>query len=694
MSKTTPSLPDLFQAAVVAYEQGNLNEALVVGEKILTEDPSFADASNLLSAVAQDQGRLADAEMFARAALTQDSNNPIYLNSLGNTLRRLGRTDEAINAFEMARRQMPDQPDILFNLGNALRDGGRFDEAGDAFRASLAIQPGNIPVYNNLAITLKAMGDPEGAATVLIEGLAFAPKSPELRFNLGNALQAAGRMDAAEASYRRAVDLRPDHADAWVNLGVVLAAQGQKAEAETCFNRAIDISPDIAQAYVGLADLADDGSLDAVAHRRKVLAMRPDLAAIHSSLLMCLHYTTDATPKGLAKEHRLFGERYQSDRAPLLERSHDFTPDRPLRLGVVSGDFRFHAMRFFALPVLAARDRGTWSLTCYSNTANPDAHTKSFRQVADQWRDVRSVSDEGLAELIVSDAIDVLIDLSGHAPHNRLLAFSQEPAPLQVAWGDYVDTRGLDSIDILIGDSVHTPTAEQDRYVERLAHMPVDYICYEPPPYLPPATQSPVTHNGCITFGTFSELTKIQPETVRLWAQVLKANPDSRFFANGYLLADEARQGRLFSAFMENGISSDRILIGTGGEHANFLEQYSKVDIILDTWPYSGGLTTCEALVMGVPVVTLTGDRFSGRHATAHLRAAGFPEWASADEAAFIEIASNLCQGSQALSSLRREVRKKTLASSLCDIDTFSDAFYDLLRTEWRDVCAQASAAL
>jgi len=301
---------------------------------------------------------------------------------------------------------------------------------------------------------------------------------------------------------------------------------------------------------------------------------------------------------------------------------------------------------------------------------------------------VRSVSDEGLATLIVNDKIDVLIDLSGHAPHNRLTTFSQKPAPLQVAWGDYVNTRGLAAIDVLVGDAVHTPMSEQDRYVERLLHMPNDYICYEPPTYLPPASQAPASQNGCVTFGTFSELTKIQPETIRLWAKVLHANPDSRFFANGYLLADEARQGKLFSAFIENGISSDRIIIGTGGEHANFLEQYAEVDVILDTWPYSGGLTTCEALVMGVPVVTLTGGRFSGRHATAHLKAAGFLEWVAEDESAFVKITSKLSEDPAALTPLRRQVRQQTLASPLCDVDGFADAFYALLRTEWQQVCS------
>ncbi len=218
--------------------------------------------------------------------------------------------------------------------------------------------------------------------------------------------------------------------------------------------------------------------------------------------------------------------------------------------------------------------------------------------------------------------------------------------------------------------------------------MPDDYICYQPPSYLAPVAPPPANRNGCVTFGTFSELTKIQPETIALWAKVLKAVPDARFFANSYLLADEARQGRLYGQFKDAGVGTDRIVIGTGGEHAEFLNQYSNVDIILDTWPYSGGLTTCEALVMGVPVITLTSDRFCGRHAAAHLSAAGFPQWAAADEAAFVETAAALAADVDSFATLRRQVREQTLASSLCDIGGFSRAFYALLKEEWQNVCA------
>ena len=682
---TTPE--DRYQDAVTAFEAGDLDATMAAGSALVADDQNHGDAFNLLSAIAQDQGRLEDAESFARSAIATDITNPLYHNTLANALLRQGRTDESIDTFEVARRMMPDHPDILFNLGNALRDAGRYADAVEAFRASLIIRPGIVPAYNNLAITLKAMGDPEGAATVLIEALAFSPKSPELRFNLGNALQASGRLDAAESSYRRAIDLVPDHADAWVNLGVVLADQNKKPEAEKSFHKAIEFDPSMAPAYVGLADLADDGSLDAVNHRRHVLAMRPDLPAIRSSLLMCMHYTAQASPQDLHKEHLEYGSLHNCVDQPAYSSSHAFTTDQPLRLGVVSGDFRFHAMRFFACPVFAARNHEEWDLFCYSTTAKPDSNTADFHATADRWRDVRSVSDDDLSNLIARDEIDILIDLSGHAPHNRLPVFARRPAPLQVAWGDYVNTRGLDAIPILIGDPVHTPLQDEDLYVERVVRMPTDYICYQPPAYLAPLAPSPAIKNGFITFATFSELTKIQPETVALWAKVLKAHPDARFMANTVLLSDGQRQGRLYKMFMDNGIGTDRILIGTGGEHKDFLDQYRSVDVILDTWPYSGGLTTCEALVMGVPVVTLSGDRFCGRHATAHLTTAGFPEWVASDETEFVDIAKRLTADVEALTPLRRQVRETTLASPLCDITAFSNAFYGLLKEEWQKVC-------
>ena len=679
-----PSPESLFDAAVRAYQAGDRRSAGAQASAILASYPSHGDTLNLLAIVAQEDRRFADAEDLIRRAVKGDGANAIYLNTLGTTLLAQGRTDEAIDVLIEAANAAPREPEILFNLANAQRDAGRAEEALKSYQGVITLRPGHLGAYNNLAMLLKAAGDAESAVTVLIEAIAHAPRSAELRFNLGNAMAMSGQPSSAEAAFRKALSLKPDHVQAMVNLGVALADRDAKAEAEQLFRRAIAIDPTVAQAYVGLADLVDDIGGDAVAHRRSVLAMRPDLAAIRSSLLMCLHYDPRPGRDEIAAEHRAFGVRFDSAAVPAWKaREVDFDAERPLRIGVVSGDFRFHAMLFFALPVFEARDPAAWELTCYSTTAKTDGHTRAFRTAADRWRDVRHLAPDALTALIVRDRIDVLIDLSGHAPHNRLPVFAAKPAPLQVAWGDYVDTRGLKAIDILIGDPIHTPPADDAQYVERVVRLPKDYICYRPPVALPPVAPAPAHRSGVFTFGCFSEITKIGPASVAIWAAALKAVPGSRMLINNYLLSDGARRGRIISMFMDAGVSAERVTFKTGGTHAEFLAQYAEVDVILDTQPYSGGLTTCEALLMGVPVLTVTGERFCGRHSTAHLTHGGYPEGVCATVDELIEKARALAASTEAVNNLRRDLRARFLTSPVCDVAAFARDFYGAIRRAW-----------
>ena len=675
--------------AITHYEAGDRAAAKVAAEAFVKKSPKHGDALNLLAVIAQDEGRQADAEALARQAVASAPANPLYLNTLGNGLLAQGRSTEAVAVLEQAHKAMPEQADILFNLGNAQRQAALFDAAVGSFRRTTELRPGHIGAFNNLALMLKSVGDIESAATVLIEAIANAPKSAELRFNLGNVFHAAGRLPAAEAAYRKAIELAPRHAEAHANLGAVLAEAGLKDKAEACFKAAIAINPDIMPAYVGLADLVDDGTMDAVAHRRTVLAMKPNLAAIRSSLLMCLHYVPGVSRDDLLAEHKTYGALTVQKDAPVFDPKHDFMSTRRLKVGFVSGDFRFHAMLFFALPVLEARDKSAFEIYCYSTTAKTDPYTPEFRKAADHWRDVRALSAKDLAQLVVRDGIDILIDLSGHAPHNRLPAFAFKPAPLQVAWGDYVDTRGLGTIDVLLGDAVHTPAEEDRFYTERVSRFAPDYICYRPPSYAPPVASAPCLKNGFITFGTFSEVTKVGATSVAQWAAVLKAVPKAKFLLNGYLFADGVRQGRIVSLFTDHGITADRLIFKGGDLHGAFLAQYAEVDVILDTAPYSGGLTTCEALLMGVPVLTVTGDRFCGRHATAHLLNGGYPEGVTASVAGLVEKAKALAVDPEGLGVLRTTLREKFLASRVCDVKAFTSDFYGALRAEWTTLCTQ-----
>jgi predicted O-linked N-acetylglucosamine transferase (SPINDLY family) len=684
-SLITPS----FNLAVEQYQAGDRTGAKGTANALLKLNANDSAALNLMSILEQDQRDWAAAEAFSKRAVTLEPNNPIYLNSLGNALIAQGRTDEAIVVLSQAAKAAPDEADIVFNLGNACREAGRYDEAAAIYRQTIELRPGHLGAYNNLAVVLRAQGDSETALTVLIEALGYAPRSAELRFNVGNAMRAVGRLDTAEASFRRALELNPKHVDAHINLGHVLLLQNRKAEAEAEFKKAIALNSNLSQAYVGLADLVDTGDMNGVAHRRAILEMKPDLAVIRSSLLMCLQYDPNATRAEIAKEHKAFGKMFDQ-KTTAFSKTHDFTPDRKLNIGVVSGDFRFHAMLFFALPVFEARDKEKFHLTCYSTTAHPDENTAKFRAASDRWRDVRQMSTDDLIALIIKDEIDILIDLSGHAPHNRLLAFAAKPAPLQIAWGDYVDTRGLKSIDILLSDAVHTPEADDKHYVERVVRLPKNYVCYRAPDYAPTVAAAPCLKNGYLTFGCFSEVTKINPATVQQWAAVLKAVPTAKFLVNNKLFTDGAMQGRLLSQFMDAGIGTDRLKISLGGLHADFLSQYADVDVILDTTPYSGGLTTCESLNQGVPVLTVTGDRFCGRHATSHLLNGGYPEGVCKNITEMTKKAKALAEKPDELAALRQTLRKVFKSSVVCDVEGFASAFYGVMRQEWQALCERA----
>jgi len=674
--------------AIALYQAGNRAEAAAVAQQVAAAavGETQGNACNLLAVIALDDGRAQEGEVHARRALTIVPGSPVFLNTLGNCLVAEGRTDEALEALSQAHAALPREADVLFNLANAQLRAGQDLAAESSYRECFALRPGHIGARNNLAVLLKARGDAESAATELIEAVAHAPTSVDLRFNLGNALQAAGRFDAAEAAYRRVLEMRPRHAEALANLGKVLADTDRRDEAGVMFRAAIEANPKLEPAYVGLADLVDEGTSDDVAHRRTVLAMKPDLAAIRSSLLMCLHYTPDATRDDLYAEHLAYGALFAAS-APAYAANHDLAPDRALRIGVVSGDFCFHAMAFFALPVFAARDRAAWHLTCYSTTARPDHVTQEFRATSDAWRDVRDLSSPQLIDLIVRDRIDVLIDLSGHARHNRLPAFAAKPAPLQVAWGDYVDTRGLSAIDVLLGDAIQNPPQDDKYYTERVIRFAPDYICYEPPADPPAVADAPCKANGYVTFGCFSEITKISSTTLDQWAAVLKAVPTAKFLLNNRLLADDKRQRRITAQFEVRGIDITRIVFRTGGPHREFLAQYADVDVIIDTTPYSGGLTTCEALLMGVPVLTVPGDRFCGRHAAVHLTHGGYPEGVAKNVDDLVAKATVLAHDRAGLIALRQQLRARFLASTVCDVRRFADTFYGALRTAWVQRC-------
>ena len=570
---------------------------------------------------------------------------------------------------------------LLFNQGAARIAAQDYAGAEGPLRAVLATQPGNVQAAVNLAVALDRQDRPDQAVQLLQLAATLAPKVADVHYNLGHMHYRLGQWGPAAEAFSRTVALDPKHARGWTNLGVVRLRLEQPDAARDALERAVTIDPEQTAAWAALADLSAPGTDSAVLHRRRILDLRPEHAPAHSSLLMCMQYDPAVSRDALEAEHRSFGERHsRGEPRP----SHRPRADRRLRIAFLSADFRNHAMRWFALPFFRAWPRERAELVLMHTSPQADAVTPEFEAAADRWRTAAKLSDEALASLVREDAIDVVVDMSGHAPDNRLGVFIARPAPLQLAWGDYVDTRGIREIDGLVFDGHHLPPDEPDRYVEQRLRMPHDYFCWQPPSYAPSVELGPLSRGEVPVIGCFNEPTKVRAPAFARWAAILRAVPSARFVFNGTWYAKDPEHWT--DRLVAHGIKRERISVHPGGSHAAFLGQYRLVDIIVDTVPYSGGLTTCEALWMGVPVLTVSGDRVAGRHATAHLRTVGLDACVARDEADLVARAAALLQHPERLRAWRTTLRERVARSPLVDATAFAADFVDLVEACWDQV--------
>ena len=472
-----------------------------------------------------------------------------------------------------------------------------------------------------------------------------------------------GRPAEAEAAYRRAIELKPDYAEAHINLGNALKDQGRLAEAEAMYRRAIDLKPDFAKA--------------------------------HSALLLLLNYRPATDPSALYRAHREWRDRY----ARHLERParpYDNTrdPERRLRVGYVSPDFRTHSVSFFFEPLLAAHDRAAVELFCYAEVKHPDDTTSRLKTLADYWRSTLGLTDDGVGDLGRADGMDVLVDLAGHTGDNRLLVFARKPAPVQVTWLGYPSTTGLSTIDCRLTDAIADPEEGSGAcHSETLVRLPGGFLCYKAPEVAPEVSPLPARTTGFVTFGSFNNSSKVTPEVVAVWARIMRRIPGSHLLLKSRQFADATTRQRYVKLFVGYGIDAPRIrLLPNAPSLEKHLGTYSRVDIALDTFPYNGTTTTCEALWMGVPVITLRGDRHAGRVGASLLARVGLAELIAENEEAYVETAVSLAGDRGRLEALRTGLRARMSASPLCDPAGFARQVEAAYREMWKQWCRKAEA--
>jgi predicted O-linked N-acetylglucosamine transferase (SPINDLY family) len=705
---------------VCLAQMGRFSEAVVPMQKAVSLQPSNAGLHNNLGNILSSLGRPSEAEACFRRALALQSDSAEMLNSLGTTLGKLGRPAEAEVCFRRALALQPDSAETLNNLGTALSDQDRFGEAEDCFRRALTLKPDFAHAHSNLGSALKSLsrfgeaevcfrhalvlepdfvharnnlgsilldlGRAPEAETCFRRALALQPDSAEVLNNLGTALGNLGRLDEAETCFRRAFALQPDSTYAHNNLGNALRDLCRLDEAETCFRRALALDPDFTHGLNNLGSaLIDMSRLDeAEVCFRRALALQPDFTDAHSNLLFCLNCRSDAANVAL-DEARKYGRCVGNLAAtPYTDWLCEAQPRR-LRVGIVSGDLREHVVGYFLESLLSELNPEHIELLAYPTQPKEDRLSQRLRTYFAAWRSLVGLSDAVAAARIHADGVHVLLDLSGHTAHNRLPIFAYKPAPVQASWLGYLATTGVAAMDYLIADSWTLPTTEDVSFTEKIWRLPETYLCFTPPELEVAVSSLPALTEGRVTFGSFNSLTKMTDEVVALWARVLAAVPDSRLFLKTRpLMGSAVRQG-VVERFATHGIGSDRLMLeGPVPTRTEHLATYHRMDIALDPFPYSGITTSAEALWMGVPVLTLAGDRFLSRQGVGLMMNTGLPEWIASDPDDYVARAVKHAGDLQGLVTLRASLRDRFLASPLCDAKHFARHFEQALEGMWR----------
>jgi protein O-GlcNAc transferase len=722
--RTSSNEPAVCNLLGVLYGQvGRGDQAIEMISKAISIDPQLADAHYNLGIALQQAGRLQDAADSFQRTLELKPDHTAAANNLGTALMSLERWAEAESCYRKLLSIRPNYAETHYNLGLALREQGHLEDAQGSFSSALRLNPDYAEAQNNLGNVLKELGDLEGAEQCYRGVIAKRPNHVDACYNLGIALAEMERPEAAIECYRHALRLRPDDAEVYRDLGVVFKSIGNMNEALECFQKALALKPDFTVIHTDMAGVyRESGKLDdAVASHRRVvkenpddaggfsnlgtalveigeldegvacyaqaLAIDPDLTEAHSNLLFAELYRPGHTHETVARLHAKWDDAFGAKRRVAgPEHPNSAIPDKRLRIGWVSPNFGRHPVGYFIIPVLENLPKSKFEMFAYNDRKTDDL-TERIKATMDVWRDVRGIPDDELTETIRADEIDILIDLAGHTGTNRMPVFARKPAPVQIAWAGYAATTGLSAIDYLISDRYSTRAEEEKFYSETVVRMPDGWLCYEPPQYAPDVGPLPCLETGFVTFGSFSNPVKINDAVVALWADILAAIPNSTLMLKYRGMTSATNRQRISSSLASRGIDAARLILEDQAKHSDFLASYNRVDVALDPFPYSGGLTTLEALWMGVPVITMPGETFASRHSLSFLATLGLSELIGENRSDYIERAVQLAEDQARLAGMRQTLRDRVAESPICDGTAFAEAFSEILRGAWRDWC-------
>lgn len=686
-------LLSLFTAAqhLLASKQGA--EALPPIKEILNQAPDHPDAYNLASVAFGQMGMIEEAICASRQAIALRPDDAGFRLNLANRLNDLERKDEAIKTYEEAMALAPEHPALLKSYMRCLAGSGRWAEAR-ALVLRLDDLMGDDPelLAECGAVCVKA-GDRRHALGLYQKAAAMDPERIDWQLQLTRLASALQMTRLARETAERLLEQDED-----AELRVMLASILHGARDLEAMAKHLDAVPEDSCQAANAANLRGmmlvsqtrlREGLDVMAKTRD---LAPDAFPLQATRLMYLNYDHDRSREDLGREHVAFGDRFR-DKFPLLSQTYDdrsFDLDRKLRLGFVSPDFRAHSVAYFARPYFDAFDRDHFDVVGYAHVPNEDSVTDDLRGLTTEWRDIVDWSDRDLAKEIRNDRIDILIDLAGLTRDSRLLAFTPRPAPVQMSYIGYPNTTGLPQIDYRITDWIADPEGTDDDYTETLIRMPGCFLCYAIPNHAPDVEPGPCEHRGDVTFGSFNNLAKVNPKVFDLWAGVLNAVPTSRLLLKAMSSNDASTQDYILGDLQQRGIDPKRIHFADYRKTpASHLAIYNDIDIALDTFPYNGTTTTCEALWMGVPVITLKGDRHASRVGASLLKAIGFDACIAETPEEYVTTAKLMAENRSILKVARRTLRETMYHSQLCDNRAHAHRLEQAFRATWQIWCEQ-----
>ena len=657
-----PALPPAviektFQQGKAAHGQGKLDLARAFYSQVLAQQPRHAGALQMVGVIHFQNQQYEEAAPLLRKAVTLSPKDASAHNNLGNVLLELKDMKGAIAAFSAAVKLSPRNPEFFAGMGRALRAANELDAAVGAYDMAISLEPKRARFYAARGEVLLRLERFEEAATDYrrVEGL--GTKDRKSLADAAAGLREARCPEESLALYERALKLFPADPELHVGLAYTYQALGRYAE----------MVPELRLART----LGATGS------------------NFENALMFRLNHALETDPIEGRADAQEFFRRVHGKVVPATQWPNSRDIDRRLRIGLVSPDFRQHPVGRFMAHSLPAINRERFELFAYSEVEVPeDPIRQALGEAIPHWRTTKDLSTDEVVAHIAADEIDILIDLAGYTANNRLPVFARKPAPVSVSWLGFFATTGFPTIDYVLCNRWLIPPEEEAQWIEKPWFLPEAHWCLAKPDPLPEVMPAPALgRDAVVTFGGYNNFEKISPATVALWAKVLQAVPNSRLKLRYHLKTDETAK-RLHAAFIAAGIAEDRLdIVNQRFGYAEHLKSYGELDIALDPFPYNGGTTTAEALIMGVPVLTLRGDRFVSHLAETNIQAIGAGDWVAADEAAYVEIAKKWAANPVALNALRGDLRARCLASKLFDAERFAVDLEEAFRGMWRNWC-------